>query len=67
MSVPELDGEKRAVAKIRYNHRGDECVLRMLKQDLIEVTFDRPQRAPTPGQAVVFYDGDYVLGGGTIV
>ncbi len=34
--------------------------------DRLRVTFDEPVRAVTPGQAVVFYDGEYVLGGGTI-
>ena len=67
MSVPELDGEVRASAKIRYNHRGDDCVIRMVDRDTVEVVFDRPQRAATPGQAVVFYEGDCVLGGGTII
>ena len=67
MSVPELDGEMRAVAKIRYNHVGDSCVVRMVDQDVAEVIFDQPQRAVTPGQAVVFYDGDIVVGGGTII
>lgn len=67
MSVPEIDGEVRATAKIRYNHRGDDCVIRMVGRDTVEVIFDRPQRAATPGQAVVFYDGDYVMGGGTII
>lgn len=67
MSVPEIDGEVRAVAKIRYNHRGDDCTVRMAGPDTVEVVFDRPQRAVTPGQAVVFYDGDVVLGGGTIL
>lgn len=67
MSVPEIDGEVRATAKIRYNHRGDDCVIRMVGRDTAEVIFDRPQRAATPGQAVVFYDGDYVMGGGTII
>lgn len=67
MSVPEIDGEVRATAKIRYNHRGDDCVIRMVDSDTAEVIFDRPQRAVTPGQAVVFYDGDYVMGGGTII
>lgn len=67
MSVPELDGEVRASAKIRYNHQGDDCVIRMVDRDTVEVVFDRPQRAATPGQAVVFYEGDCVLGGGTII
>lgn len=66
MSVPEFDGEVRAVAKIRYNHQGDDCSVRMVGRDTVEVVFDRPQRAVTPGQAVVFYDGEYVMGGGTI-
>ena len=66
MSVPELHGEVRAVAKIRYNHRGDDCVVRMAEPGVAEVIFDRPQRAVTPGQAVVFYDGDVVFGGGII-
>lgn len=66
MSVPEFDGGVRAVAKIRYNHRGDDCSVRMVGRDTVEVVFDRPQRAVTPGQAVVFYDGEYVMGGGTI-
>lgn len=66
MSVEGIEGEVRATAKIRYNHRGDDCVIRMVDRDTVEVEFDRPQRAITPGQAVVFYDGDYVMGGGTI-
>ncbi len=66
MSVERLDGEVRATAKIRYNHRGDDCVIRMVSDDVAEVVFDRPQRAVTPGQAVVFYDGDTVMGGGII-
>lgn len=67
MSVPEIQGEVRATAKIRYNHQGDDCIVRMIDKDTVEVVFDKPQRAATPGQAVVFYDGDYVMGGGTIL
>ncbi len=67
MSVPGIEGEVRAVAKIRYNHRGDDCTIRMIDEDTVEVVFDKPQRAATPGQAVVFYDGEYVMGGGTIL
>ncbi len=36
-------------------------------EDEISCTFETPQRAVTPGQAVVLYDGEYVLGGGTII
>ena len=67
MSLAGVDGEVRGMAKIRYNHRGDDCMIRMLDADTAEVVFDRPQRAVTPGQAVVFYQDDYVMGGGTIL
>ena len=67
MSVEDIDGEVRALAKIRYNHRGDMCTLRKINEDTVEAVFDKPQRAATPGQALVFYDGDYVMGGGTII
>lgn len=67
MSVPELSGEREVIAKIRYNHRGAPAVVRSTGEGCAEVRFREPVRAVTPGQAVVFYDGDYVLGGGTIV
>ncbi|NLZ81142.1 MAG: tRNA 2-thiouridine(34) synthase MnmA [Clostridiales bacterium] len=66
MSIPDLEGEQRVIAKIRYGHAGAPCVIRRVDIDTIECIFDTPQRAITPGQAVVFYDGDYVFGGGTI-
>lgn len=67
MTVEKLTGSKRVFAKIRYNHPGDWAVIRMDGEDRLECVFDTPQRAITPGQAVVFYDGDYVMGGGTIL
>ena len=67
MSVPDIEGEVRFLAKIRYNHSGSMCTVRKIEEDLVECTFDEPVRAVTPGQAVVFYDGDYVAGGGTIL
>ncbi|WP_334290825.1 aminomethyltransferase beta-barrel domain-containing protein, partial [Anaerostipes caccae] len=47
--------------------RGAPCTVSMDGKDRIKVLFDEPQRAVTPGQAVVFYDGDYVAGGATIL
>lgn len=67
MSEPDFPEGKEVVAKIRYNHKGSPCVIHREGADLIRVDFREPVRAVTPGQAVVFYDGDYVLGGGTIV
>ena len=67
MSVDGLHGEEREiVAKIRYSHKGASCTIRKIGEDRVECVFDEPQRAATPGQAVVFYNGEYVVGGGTI-
>ncbi len=67
MAVPDLEGEREAEARIRYNHRGAPCTVRRTGADQVSVIFHEPVRAVTPGQAVVFYDGELVLGGGTIV
>lgn len=53
-------------AKIRYNHREVKSRLIPIHKDSVRVEFDCPQRAVTPGQSVVFYKGDVVLGGGII-
>ena len=66
MSAETIEGEIRAFAKIRYNHRGAWCTVKRTGEDEILCVFDEAQRAVTPGQALVLYDGDYVLGGGTI-
>ncbi|WP_448864956.1 tRNA 2-thiouridine(34) synthase MnmA [Clostridium sp.] len=67
MAIEELgDQEMRVSAKIRYSHKGASCMIRKIGEDRVECLFDEPQRAATPGQAVVFYDGEYVVGGGTI-
>lgn len=52
--------------KIRYNHPGAEAILYRVGEDALEVRFKNPQKAITPGQAAVFYEGDFVLGGGWI-
>jgi len=67
MSVEDLPESKRVFAKIRYNHKGAWCTVEKTGEDEITCTFEEPQRAVTPGQAVVLYDGEYVLGGGTII
>ena len=66
MSVESIDDERRAFAKIRYNHKGAWCTVKRTGEDEIVCVFDEAQRAVTPGQALVLYDGDYVMGGGTI-
>ena len=68
MAVDGLHGKPMDVlAKIRYSHKGRPCTIREIGNDMVECRFHEPVRAVTPGQAVVFYDGDYVAGGGTIV
>ena len=66
MSMERIQGMKEANGKIRYNHQGAPCVVEQVEKDVIRCEFLEPQRAVTPGQALVLYDGDYVLGGGTI-
>ena len=68
MAVDGLHGEEREVmAKIRYSHKGAPCRIRELPDGKVECRFETPQRAVTPGQAVVFYEEDHVFGGGTIL
>lgn len=67
MSIEDLTEPMRVFTKIRYNHRGVWATIEKTGEDEILCTFEEPQRAVTPGQAVVFYDGEYVLGGGTIL
>ena len=69
------EGEIRCRARVRYNQKEQWATVRPIKSnadgedrgDAVEIIFDEPQRAITPGQAAVLYDGDIVLGGGTIV
>ncbi|HEX9079904.1 MAG TPA: tRNA 2-thiouridine(34) synthase MnmA [Desulfuromonadaceae bacterium] len=56
-----------AFCKIRYRHQPVPCEVRLLAGARCEVRFHQPQKAVTPGQALVFYRGDEVLGGGRIV
>ena len=67
MAIEDLDGEMQVDAKIRYSHKGSRCTIRKVDESTVECIFEEPQRAITPGQAVVFYDGDLVIGGGTII
>ena len=59
--------ELRATARVRYHQREQAATATVLEDGHVHLVFDEPQRAITPGQAVVLYDGDTVLGGGTIL
>ncbi len=66
MGLGEITEEVRCYGKLRYNQKKAPCIIRP-KGEYIEAVFDEPQRAVTPGQAAVFYDDEYVVGGGVIV
>ena len=66
ISLTELKEPITAKAKIRYLHNENEAEITPVDTDKVSVRFKEPQMAITPGQAVVFYDGDTVIGGGTI-
>ncbi len=67
ISVESLDKPMRVKAKVRYSQGESGAVISPDKDGVLKVEFDEPQRAVTKGQAVVFYDGDTVVGGGTII
>ncbi|MBO4793020.1 MAG: tRNA 2-thiouridine(34) synthase MnmA [Deltaproteobacteria bacterium] len=66
VSIPKPDGELRAMARVRYRQEEKPAAVRCLAEDRVMVRFDEPQAAVAPGQALVLYAGDVVLGGGTI-
>src|SRR3984893_927487 len=66
ISTAELREPMRVAVKIRHRHQPAPAKIESAGPDEIQVTFDEPQRALTPGQAAVFYDGDIVVGGGWI-
>lgn len=61
----ELKGEMQVLAKLRYRHTEQPAVIYPYKNGVM-IEFEEPQRAPSPGQSAVFYDGDIVVGGGII-
>lgn len=67
VSVEKPEYGMRVTAKARYNQKDEPAVLYPMDDGTLKVVFDKPQRAVTRGQAVVFYDGDLVIGGGTII
>ena len=67
IAMERIDKPIRIAAKVRYRQKEEPATLEQTGDDRVRVTFDKPQKAVTPGQAVVFYSGDIVLGGAVIV
>ncbi len=65
-TATDLQQPMRVAVKIRHKHQPAPAIIESVGPDDVHVTFDEPQRAITPGQAAVFYDGDIVVGGGWI-
>lgn len=66
LPFPVLETPIRVTAKVRYRHTAQSATVYPAENGTARVVFDEPQRAITPGQAVVLYDGDMVVGSGTI-
>ena len=66
VSLQGMTSSMKARVKIRYNHPGSDATISAMGENVAVVKYDSPQKAITPGQAAVFYDGDTVLGGGWI-
>jgi tRNA-specific 2-thiouridylase len=67
IAIDRLEEPMHVEVKIRHRHEPASATIEMTAPDGVTAAFDQPQRAITPGQAAVFYDGDLVLGGGWIV
>ena len=65
--IDRIDAPLRVSAKVRYRQKEQPATVTQIGDDRLRIEFDEPQRAITKGQAVVLYDGDTVVGGGTIV
>lgn len=66
ISIEKPEGKIRVQAKARYKQQAVWATVSLMDDGRVLCVFDEPQRAISPGQAVVFYDGDYVVGGATI-
>ncbi len=66
IALPRLNSPMRVQAKIRYKAAPAWATLEQTDETTVRLQFDEPQRAISPGQSVVFYDGEYVVGGGII-
>jgi tRNA-specific 2-thiouridylase len=66
IAIEKLKEEMHVEAKIRYKHKAAEAIISPMENNQVSVKFSSPQKAITPGQAVVFYKKDLVIGGGII-
>jgi len=66
IAAEKINAPVRVKVKVRYLQKEQWAHIEQTEDNKVMVVFEKPQRAVSPGQAAVFYDGEYVLGGGTI-
>ena len=66
IALDRMDAPMRLRGRVRYHHAEQPCTVEQTGEDSLCVRFDEPQRAVVPGQSLVLYDGEYVVGGGII-
>jgi tRNA-specific 2-thiouridylase len=67
IACENLDKPIHLMVKTRYLQAEQAAIVEQTGEDTLHIEFEKPQRAITPGQAAVIYDGDIVIGGGTII
>ena len=67
IAVERLDNPIRVIVKVRYRQKGDWAMVSQSDSNTLRIVFDEPQKGVAKGQAAVLYDGEYVIGGGTII
>ena len=67
ITCDKIEKPVRIKARVRYNQKEQWATAEQIDENTLHIIFDEPQRAISKGQAVVLYDGDYVVGGGTII
>lgn len=67
IAYDRIDKPIKIKARVRYNQSEQPALVEQIDENTLHIVFDEPQRAISKGQAVVLYDGEYVIGGGTIV
>lgn len=66
ISIPQLEDKMECSVKIRYMHTPAKATILPYSEDKVKIIFEKPERAITPGQSAVFYEGEKVIGGGVI-
>ena len=67
IAFEKLTAPLKCTAQTRYHQKDVECTISPIENGNVLVVFEKPHKAISKGQAVVFYDGEYVIGGGTII